>query len=170
MKKLGLLFTIVLVTLCSCKKNDLTYQLPQLKGSWIWAETSVGGPAGVITADSEKNLVITFDDKNRISIEYDGETIVSEEAYTWTKSDNKTYGDYMIALPEGVREKVQGDLDMAEGSVVIDGYIRHSVYGNSAWGVESLLITEKEGKDLGIVGGDDFHSYSAFVPNTFVMQ
>jgi hypothetical protein len=46
---------------------------------------------------------------------------------------------------------------------VIDGYIRFStIYMNDV--TQYLVITEVEGKDMGVEGGNDFHRSSVFAP------
>ena len=77
MKKTVLIAVIALFAFCSCEKIDLTEQVPQLKGSWQWHQTAVGGFVGVINPETTQNLVLTFEDDNKISIECNGETVVA---------------------------------------------------------------------------------------------
>ena len=65
MKKVLFIAIVVLMAFNSCKKNgiNLTERLPELKGEWIWTQTTVGGFVGYINADREKPLVIDFKNK-----------------------------------------------------------------------------------------------------------
>ena len=95
MKKVLLVAAAVMFALCSCGKTDLTEQIPQLKGSWQWRQTIVGGFVGVINPDVEKEIVLTFGDDNRLSISLNGEIVVSGETYSCKKTNGNEYGDYM---------------------------------------------------------------------------
>ena len=109
MKKIALFAVVTLIALCSCKKTEsinLTEQLPELKGEWLWVQTTVGGVVGYVIADDEKPLVIDFKDNNTISVKYDGETIVRSASYTCKETPDSPYGKYLITLPKEVRSKV----------------------------------------------------------------
>ena len=103
--KFGTLLVLLAVFMgfASCKKIDLTVQVPQLKGSWQWEESAVGGVIGIIRADTSQNLVLTFEDDNKISVAYNGEWLFQNETYTVTKSNNSLFGDYIITLPKLAR-------------------------------------------------------------------
>ena len=182
MKKTVLIAAIALLAFCSCKKVDqseqetnylneqntslteqdinLTEQIPQLIGKWQWSETIVGGFIGVIHANAEKKLVLVFEEDNKINIEYNDETIVSGETYLCEMSDDSTYSNYLISLPNEVQSKVVECL--GQGSIVIDGYIRiATLYWNDD--TPYVVITDVEGKDVGLEGGSDFHCNSWFV-------
>ena len=161
MKKVVFIAVIALIAFCSCKKINLVEQVPQLKGSWQWHQTTVGGVVGVIHPETVQSLVLAFEDDNKISIEYNGETVVAGETYSCKKSNDCNYGEYVISLPKEVRSKVVESLGGSKGNVVIDGYIRfNTIYMNDA--TQYLVITEVEGKDMGVEGGIDFHCSSAF--------
>lgn len=163
MKKVVLIAVIALFAFCSCEKINLVEQVPQLKGSWQWHQTTVGGVVGVIHPETTQSFVLSFEDDNKISIEYNGETVVSGETYTCKKTNNSNYGEYLISLPKEVRSKVAEHLGASKGNVVIDGYIRFStIYMNDD--TQHLVITEVEGKDMGVEGGNDFHRSSVFAP------
>ena len=163
MKKIIIFAVIALFAFYSCKKIDLVEQVPQLKGLWQWHQTTVGGVVGVIHPDTTHCLVMAFEDDNKISIEYNGETLVSGETYSCKKSNDSTYGEYLISLPKEVRSKVAAYLGVPVGRVVVDGYIRFcTIYWNDD--TVYLAVTEVEGKDVGVEGGDDFHSCSMFAP------
>lgn len=163
MKKIIIFAVIALFAFCSCEKINLVEQVPQLKGSWQWHKTTVGGVVGVIHPDTTQRLVMAFEDDNKISIEYNGETLVSGETYSCKKSNDSTYGEYLISLPKEVRSKVAEYLGVPDGRVVVDGYIRFCTF---YWNDDTvyLAVTEVEGKDVGVEGGDDFHSCSMFAP------
>lgn len=182
MKKVVLIAVVALLAFCSCKKADqlkeetnslneqginltgqninLTEQVPQLLGKWRWSKTYVGGVVGVINADAEKKLVLVFQEDNKISIEYNDETIVSGKSYSCEMSDDSTYGNYLVSLPDEVQNMVVECL--GQGSIVVDGYIRIStLYWNDD--TPYVVITDVEGKDMGSEGGSDFHCNSWFV-------
>jgi len=163
MKRVVLIAVFALIAFCSCEKINLIEQLPQLKGSWQWHQTTVGGVVGVIHPETAQRLVLAFEDDNKISIEYNGETVVAGETYSCKKSNDSNYGEYMISLPKEVRNKVAEHLGASKGNVVIDGYIHFStIYMNDD--TQYLVITEVEGKDMGVEGGNDFHCSSVFAP------
>ena len=163
MKKTVLIAVIALFAFCSCEKIDLTEQVPQLKGSWQWHQTAVGGVVGVINPETTQSLILVFEDDNKISIECNGETVIAGETYSCKKSNDSNYGEYMISLPKEVRSNVAEHLGASKGNVVIDGYIRFStIYMNDD--TQYLVITEVEGKDMGVEGGNDFHCSSVFAP------
>jgi hypothetical protein len=154
----------VLMVFASCKKIDLNEQIPQLKGSWRWEESAVGGVIGIIHADTSQNLVLTFEDGNKISIDYNGERIFENEAYTVSKSDDGLYGDYIITLPKKIKTKVAECLGHSEGSIVLDGYVSlfdfMSEVGTGAL-IKKLSIIDKKG--INIEGGN-YHKSSIFAP------
>jgi hypothetical protein len=155
----------VFMVFASCKKIDLNEQIPQLKGSWRWEESAVGGVIGIIHADTSQNLVLTFEDGNKISIDYNGERIFENEAYTVSKSDDGLYGDYIMTLPKKIKTKVAECLGHSEGSIVLDGYVYlfdfMSEAGPSSL-VKKLGLIDKKGIE-GVAGGD-YHKSSVFAP------
>ena len=171
MKKLALIAVVALLALCSCKKDgvNLTEQLPELKGEWLWTHTVVGGFVGIINADQDKPFVIDFKGNNTISVKYDGETIVSNASYTCEEVDDCPYGKYLIKLPKEVRSTVADKMGVPESRIVVDGYIlldNDEDLSEPCW---TLYITDIEGHDVGVEGGSDFHYCSGFVPNRIVL-
>ena len=171
MKKLAFIAVAALLALCSCKEEgvNLTEQLPELKGEWLWTHTVVGGFVGIINADDEKPLVIDFKSNNSISVKYDDETIVRNASYTCEEFADSPYGKYLIQLPKEVRSKVAEKMGVSESHVVVDGYIlldNDEDLSEPCW---TLFITDKEGHDVGVEGGSDFHYCSGFIPNRFVL-
>ena len=163
MKKTVLIAAIALFAFCSCEKIDLIEQVPQLKGSWQWHQTSVGGVVGVIHPETTQSLILVFEDNNKISIECNGETVVAGETYSCKKSNNSTFGEYLISLPKDVQNKVAKCLGISDGNIVINGYISFgTLYTNDD--TIYLTITKAKGKDAGVEGGNDFHCSSVFAP------
>ena len=171
MKKIALIAVAAMLALCSCKKEgiNLTEQLPELKGEWLWTHTVVGGVVGFVHADDDKPLVIDFKSNNTISVKYDDETIVSNVSYTCEEVADSPYGKYLIKLPKEVRSKVAEKMGVSESRIVVDGYIlldNDEDLSEPCW---TLFITDVEGHDVGVEGGSDFHYCSGFVPNRFVL-
>ena len=176
MKKIALIAVAAMLALCSCKKEgiNLTEQLPELKGEWLWTHTYVGGVVGIVHADDDKPLVIDFKDNNIISVMYDGETIVRNASYTCEEVTdspygNHPYGKYLIKLPKEVRTKVAEKMGFPESCIVVDGYIQLDNLEDLSEPCWTLYITDVEGHDVGVEGGSDFHYSSGFVPNRFVL-
>ena len=171
MKKLTLIAVVAMVALCSCTKKgiNLTEQLPELKGEWVWTHTVVGGVVGFVNADQDKPLVIDFKNGNTISVKYDGETIVSSATYTCEEVTDCPYGKYLITLPKEVRSKVAEKMGDSESRIVVDGYILLDNDEDLCEPNWTLFITDKEGHDVGVEGGSDFHFCSGFVPNRIVL-
>ena len=171
MKKLALIAVVAMVALCSCTKKgiNLTEQLPELKGDWVWTHTVVGGVVGFVNADQDKPLVIDFKNGNTISVKYDGETIVSSATYTCEEVTDCPYGKYLITLPKEVRSKVAEKTGVSESNIVVDGYILLDNNEDLSEPCLTLFITDKEGHDMGVEGGSDFHYCSGFIPNRIVL-
>lgn len=170
MKKLALIAVAALLALCSCKEKsiNLTEQLPELKGEWLWTHTVVGGIVGIIHANDDKPLVIDFKSNNTISVKYDDETIVRNASYTCEEVASP-YGKYLIKLPKEVRSKVVEKMGVPESRIVVDGYIlldNDEDLSEPCW---TLFITDVEGHDAGVEGGSDFHYCSGFFPNRIVL-
>ena len=161
-----LVLSAVFTFFASCKKIDLNEQIPQLKGSWQWEHAAVGGVVGIIYADSTQNLVFTFEDNYKISIDYNGEWLFQNETYTVSKSNNSLYGDYIITLPKKIKTKVAECLGHPEGSIVLDGYVDlfdfMSEAGTSTL-VKKLGIIDKKEVDVGVEGAN-YHKSSVFAP------
>ena len=166
--KFGTLLVLLAVFMgfASCKKIDLTVQVPQLKGSWQWEESAVGGVIGIIRADTSQNLVLTFEDDNKISVAYNGEWLFQNETYTVTKSNNSLFGDYIITLPKKIQTKVAECLGHSEGSIVLSGYVNLFDFMSEAGPstlVKKLSIIDKKEIDVGVAGGN-YHKGSVFAP------
>ena len=172
MKKVLFIAVVALMALCSCKKDgiNLTEQLPELKGEWLWTHTYVGGVVGFVHADDDKPLVIDFKGNNIISVMYDGETIVRNASYTCEEATDSPYGKYLIKLPKEVRSTVAEKMGVPESCIVVDGYIQLDNDEDLSEPNWTLFITDVEGHDAGVEGGSDFHYCSGFVPNRIVLH
>lgn len=170
MKKLALIAVVALFALCSCKEEgiNLTKQLPELEGEWLWTHTNVGGFVGVVYADQDKPLVIDFKANNTINVIYDGETIVRSATYTCEEASADSFGKYRITLPKEVRGKVAEKMGISESNIVVDGYLSLEVL-NLSEPCLTLFITDVDGHDVGVEGGSDFHNCSCFEPNRIVL-
>ena len=162
--KFGMLLALMAVftVFASCKKIDLNEQIPQLKGSWCWEESAVGGVVGIIYAETSQDLVLTFEDDNKISISCNGES----ETYTVSKSNNSLYGDYIITLPKKIKTKVAECLGHPEGSIVLDGYVDLFDFMSEAGPstlVKKLGLIDKKEVDVGVEGAN-YHKSSVFAP------
>ena len=171
MKKTAFIAVVAMLALCSCEKEgiNLTEQLPELKGEWLWTHTVVGGVVGLVHADDDKPLVIDFKGHNTISVIYDDETIVRNASYTCKEVADNPYGKYLITLPKEVRSKVAEKMGVSESCIVVDGYILLDNLEDLSEPCWTLYITDKEGHDVGVEGGSDFHYCSGFVPNRIVL-
>ena len=160
-----------MLALCSCKKEgiNLTEQLPELKGEWLWTHTVVGGVVGFVNADQDKPLVIDFKGHNTISVKYDDETIVRNASYTCEEVTDSPYGKYLIKLSKEVRSIVAEKMGVSESRIVVDGYIQLDNLEDLSEPCWTLFITDIESHDVGVEGGSDFHYCSGFVPNRFVL-
>ena len=173
--RFGTLLVILaaMTVLCSCTKKDdinLIEKIPDLKGEWLWNQTTVGGVVGYIIADQERPLIIDFKDHNTISIKCDDETIVRNAYYSCKEVTDSPYGKYLITLPKDVRGKVAESLGITKSNIVVDGYIYLDDAVNLSEPCLSLFITDVEGRDVGYEGGSDFHFCSLFTPNRFVLH
>ncbi len=123
----------------------------------------MGGVVGVIHPETTQSLILVFEDDNKIRIECNGETVVAGETYSCKKSNNSTFGEYLISLPKDVQNKVAKCLGISDGNIVINGYISFgTLYTNDD--TIYLTITKAKGKDAGVEGGNDFHCSSVFAP------
>jgi len=73
-------------------------------------------------------------------------------------------------LPKEVRSKVAESLGIPESNIVVDGYINLDDAVDLTEPYLTLYITNKEGRDVGVEGGSDFHFCSCFEPNRIVLH
>jgi hypothetical protein len=167
MKRLAL-FALALAAVClmpSCKKIDLNEQIPQLKGSWYWEMSTIGGGIGNIYADTP-NLVLTFEDDNKISIDCNDERLFESETYTVCKSNNSILGDYIITMPKKIQAKVAECVGLPEGYIMMNGYVSVIDYipePDPSSRTKRLVFIDKKEVDVGLEGGN-YHKSSMFAP------
>ena len=172
MKKLALFAVVAMLAFSSCNKIkdvNLTEQLPELKGEWLWVQTTVGGVVGYVIADDDKPLVIDFKANNTISVKVDDKTIVRSATYTCKETPDSPYGKYLITLPNDVRSKVAEAMGITESNIVVDGYLYLDDAVDLSEPCLTLFITDVESHNAGVEGGSDFHYCSCFVPNRIVL-
>jgi hypothetical protein len=96
-----------------------------------------------------------FEHGNRLSVDFNGETIVDKAKYKLKKAEENPYGEYLITVPEEARkvvfEKV-GDLPEA----ILNGYVSFSTL-NKGYEMKCLVITDTEG-----TGRKELHQSSTF--------
>lgn len=159
-------FSMLLVALAmmptmfnSCKEEEQNMEVPELYHAWHWKSTTVGGFVGIVYPETDKTLVFEFDSDNRLNVEYDGEMLATGEQITVTKSNNTTYGDYYITLPKELQKKIRQRTSQTEANLILEGYLRFEYPDN---GETWLFITSKDGKNVGVEGGADFHGQTCF--------
>ena len=124
-----------------------------LIGSWQWLHTycSIGNLSCKVTWC----MVLRFEHGNRLSVDFNGETIVDKAKYKLKKAEENPYGEYLITVPEEARkvvfEKV-GDLPEA----ILNGYVSFSIL-NKGYEMKCLVITDTE-----VTGQRDLHQSSTF--------
>ena len=124
-----------------------------LIGSWQWLHTY--GYLGNLSCKVTWCMVLRFERANRLSLDFNGETIVDRAKYTLKEAEENPYGEYLIAIPEeackAVFEKV-GNLPEA----ILNGYASFGII-NKEYEMKCLVITDTEG-----TGWKDLHQSSTF--------
>lgn len=138
-----------------CEQNPKyeAFHPDSLIGSWQWLHTycSIGNLSCKVTWC----MVLRFEDGNRLSVDFNGETIVDRAKYTLKKAEENPYGEYLITVPEETRKAVfekVGDLPEA----ILNGYVSFSIL-NKGYEMKCLVITDTEG-----IGRKDLHQSSTF--------
>ena len=124
-----------------------------LIGSWQWLHTycSIGNLSCKVTWC----MVLRFEHGNRLSVDFNGETIVDKAKYKLKKAEENPYGEYLITVPEEARKAVfekVGDLPEA----ILNGYVSFSTL-NKGYEMKCLVITDTEG-----TGRKELHQSSTF--------
>ncbi len=138
-----------------CEQNPKyeAFHPDSLIGSWQWLHTycSIGNLSCKVTWC----MVLRFEHGNRLSVDFNGETIVDKAKYKLKKAEENPYGEYLITVPEEARkvvfEKV-GDLPEA----ILNGYVSFSTL-NKGYEMKCLVITDTEG-----TGRKELHQSSTF--------
>lgn len=165
MKKL-LLTIAFLAVLSSCmtldktpKNIDLVREMPELLGTWKWFETHVGGIVGVWnpTHFRGEEVTITFKEDNIFSISLNDSVVLSDVKYSVTKTLDSPYGDYCISVSKQVQEYLRQNLGkIGLQCIDVQGYIS-IIKDYNDMDKLVLAIIKKEGVDMGVEGGPDFH-------------
>ena len=124
-----------------------------LIGYWQWLHTRC--EFGDLSCKVTWCMVLRFEDGNRLSVDFNGETIVDKAKYKLKKAEENPYGEYLITIPEEARKAVfekVGDLPEA----ILNGYVSFSIL-NKGYEMKCLVITDTEG-----TGRKDLHQSSTF--------
>ena len=124
-----------------------------LIGSWQWLHTYCS--IGNLSCKVYWCMVLRFERGNKLSVDFNGKTIVEGAKYTLKKAEENPYGAYLITVPEEVRKVVfenVGDLPEA----ILNGYASFTTI-NKEYEMKCLVITDTEG-----TGHRDLHQSSTF--------
>ena len=124
-----------------------------LIGSWQWLHTYCS--IGNLSCKVYWCMVLRFERGNKLSVDFNGKTIVEGAKYTLKKAEENPYGEYLITVPEEVRKVVfenVGDLPEA----ILNGYASFTTI-NKEYEMKCLVITDTEG-----TGHRDLHQSSTF--------
>lgn len=126
-----------------------------LIGSWQWLHSY--GYLGNLNLSCKVTwcMVLRFERGNKLSVDFNGKTIVDRARYTLKQAEENPYGEYLIAIPEEARKAVfekVGDLPEA----ILNGYVSFSIL-NKGYEMKCLVITDTEG-----IGRKDLHQSSTF--------
>ena len=124
-----------------------------LIGSWQWLHTRC--EFGDLSCKVTWCMVLRFEDGNKLSVDFNGKTIVEGAKYTLKRAEENPYGEYLITVPEEVRKVVLenvGDLPEA----ILSGYACFTTI-NKEYEMKCLVITDTEG-----TGQRDLHQSSTF--------
>ncbi len=124
-----------------------------LIGSWQWLHTHCS--IGDLSCKVHWCMVLRFERGNKLSVDFNGKTIVEGAKYTLKKAEENPYGEYLITVPEEVRKVVfenVGDLPEA----ILNGYASFTTI-NKEYEMKCLVITDTEG-----TGHRDLHQSSTF--------
>lgn len=124
-----------------------------LIGSWQWLHTYCS--IGNLSCKMHWCMVLRFEHGNKLSVDFNGKTIVEGAKYTLKKAEENPYGEYLITVPEEVRKVVfenVGDLPEA----ILSGYASFTTI-NKEYEMKCLVITDTEG-----TGQSDLHQSSTF--------
>ena len=100
-------------------------------------------------------MVLRFERGNKLSVDFNGKTIVDRARYTLKQAEENPYGEYLIAIPEEARKAVfekVGDLPEA----ILNGYASFNIVNNE-YKMKCLVIT-----DTVDMGWKNLHRSSTF--------
>ncbi|MBR1515084.1 MAG: hypothetical protein IJ622_12465 [Bacteroidales bacterium] len=124
-----------------------------LMGSWQWLHTY--GYLGNLSCKMTWCMVLRFERGNRLSVDFNGETLVDRAKYTLKKAEENPYGEYLITIPEAARKAVSekvGNLPEA----ILNGYASFNTI-DKGYEMKCLVITDTVG-----TGRKDLHQSSTF--------
>ena len=138
-----------------CEQNPKyeAFHPDSLIGSWQWLHTYCS--IGNLSCKVHWCMVLRFERGNKLSVDFNGKTIVEGAKYTLKKAEENPYGEYLITVPEEVRKVVfenVGDLPEA----ILNGYASFTTI-NKEYEMKCLVITDTEG-----TGRKDLHQSSTF--------
>ncbi len=138
-----------------CEQNPKyeAFHPDSLIGSWQWLHTHCS--IGDLSCKVHWCMVLRFERGNKLSVDFNGKTIVEGAKYTLKKAEENPYGEYLITVPEEAREAVfekVGDLPEA----ILNGYASFTTI-NKGYEMKCLVITDTEG-----TGRKDLHQSSTF--------
>lgn len=138
-----------------CEQNPKyeAFHPDSLIGSWQWLHSycSIGNLSCKVTWC----MVLRFEHGNRLSVDFNGETIVDKAKYKLKKAEENPYGEYLITVPEEARKAVfenVGDLPEA----ILNGYASFTII-NKEYEMKCLVIT-----DTVDMGWKNLHRSSTF--------
>ena len=134
------------------QKNEVLHP-DSLIGSWQWLHTYCY--FGNLSCKVHWCMVLRFERGNKLSVDFNGKTIVEGAKYTLKKAEENPYGGYLITVPEEVRKVVfenVGDLPEA----ILNGYASFATI-NKEYEMKCLVITDTEG-----TGWKNLHQSSTF--------
>lgn len=124
-----------------------------LIGSWQWLHTYCS--IGNLSCKVHWCMVLRFEHGNKLSVDFNGKTIVEGAKYTLKKAEENPYSEYLITVPEEVRKMVFENVgDLPE--VILNGYASFTTI-NKGYEMKCLVITDTEG-----IGRKDLHQSSTF--------
>lgn len=126
-----------------------------LIGSWQWLHSY--GYLGNLNLSCKVTwcMVLRFERGNKLSVDFNGKTIVDRARYTLKQAEENPYGEYLIAIPEEARKAVfekVGDLPEA----ILNGYASFNIVNNE-YKMKCLVIT-----DTVDMGWKNLHRSSTF--------
>lgn len=138
-----------------CEQNTKheAFHPDSLIGSWQWLHTNC--EFGDLSCKVTWCMVLRFERGNKLSVDFNGETIVDRAKYKLKKAEENPYGEYLITVPEEARKAVfekVGDLPEA----ILNGYVSFSII-NKGYEMKCLVITDTEG-----IGQKELHQSSTF--------
>lgn len=138
-----------------CEQNPKyeAFHPDSLIGSWQWLHTycSIGNLSCKVTWC----MVLRFEDGNKLSVDFNGKTIVEGAKYTLKKAEENPYGEYLITVPEEVRKVVFENVGN-QPEAILNGYASFTII-NKEYEMKCLVITDTEG-----TGQSDLHQSSTF--------